>query len=112
MNKLRVTSAAAHDLEDIRFHIAHALQNPVAAQNVVGQITKAMRILQNFSMAGFSAAEKTGYETELRMLACRNYLIVYQVEGDTVSVARVLSGRQDYITELFGDDVTPLEDED
>ena len=105
MNKLRLSPAAAADLSAIKAYIAQKLQNPIAARNVIRRITDGIRVLEQYAQAGFSISARTGIDTDLRILVCGVYLAVYRVEGDTVSVARVLNGRQDYITELFGQDV-------
>ena len=105
MNKLRITPEAARDLSAIKSYITSDLQNPIAAQNVIRRITKTMRILQDHAMDGVSQEQKTGYETDLRMLSCADYLILYRANGNLVTISRVVNGRQDYITELFGDDM-------
>lgn len=69
---------------------------------VVGRITKSFRILQNFPAAGTSLEAKTGYSTDYRMLVSENYFVFYRVNGDVVSIVRVLNARQDYLHILFG----------
>ena len=105
MNRLRLSPEAAGDLRDVRDYIAQNLQNPIAAGRVLRRITDGIRILEQYPLAGFSVSARTGIDTDLRILVCGVYLAVYRVEGDIVSVARVIDGRQDYITELFGPDV-------
>ena len=106
MNKLRISPEAVRDLAAIKSYITYDLQNPIAARSVISRITKTMRILQEHAMAGVSVKEKTGYQTDLRMLVCGNYLMLYRVDdSDTVSIARVINSRQDYITQLFGEDI-------
>lgn len=64
-----------------------------------------------------SVETKTGFETSLRMLSCENQIAVYCVDtdNDTVSIARIINGSQDYIRLLFGkmtltEEETPEED--
>ena len=38
-----------------------------------------------------------------RYLVCGSYLIFYHVDADTVYIDRVLYGRRNYLTLLFGD---------
>ena len=70
-------------------------------------ITKDLRILEHYAEAGPSVAALTGYSSDLRILVCGNYLAVYKVEGSAVLVARVIHARQDYITVLFGENISP-----
>ena len=103
MNKLRLSPEAAADLKGMGDYIAQTLQNPIAAGRVLRRVMDSIRVLERYPQAGFSVSARTGID--LRILVCGIYLAVYRVEGDTVSVARVINGRQDYITELFGPDV-------
>jgi len=102
MNKIRLTQEATEDLRRIKEYISHELKNSAAAVRVVGRITKSFRILQDFPAAGVSLEAKTGYSTDYRMLVSENYLVFYRVNGDIVSIIRVLNGRQDYLRILFG----------
>lgn len=54
---------------------------------------------------GVSVAAKTGFETDLRMLICKNQIAIYRIDTDTdtVFIARIINGRQDYMRILFGD---------
>ena len=107
MNELRLSPEAAADLKNIQSYIAKNLQNPIAARNVMKRITEGIRVLEQYAQAGVSISARTGIDTDLRILACGIYLAVYRVEGSVISVARVINGRQDYVTELFGKDIVP-----
>lgn len=107
MNKLVISPEAARDLEKIQQYIIYELKNPSAARRIVRGITKDLRILERYAEAGPSVAALTGYSNDLRILVCGNYLAVYKVEGSTVLVARVIHARQDYITVLFGETISP-----
>ena len=107
MNKLVISPEAARDLEKIKQYIIYELKNPSAARRVVRSITKDLRILEHHAEAGPSVAALTGYSSDLRILVCGNYIAVYKVKGSTVLVARVINARQDYITVLFGDNISP-----
>ena len=108
MNKLRLSPEAAADLKSIQTYIAKNLQNPIAARNVIKRITESIRILEQYAQAGFSISARTGIDTDLRILVCGVYLAIYRIEGSVISVARVIDGRQDYITELFGKEIFPI----
>ena len=102
MNKLIVSPEAARDLEGIRQYIAFELKNKSSALRVVHGITKDLRILQRYAEAGPSVEALTGYPTDLRLLVCGQYIALYRVEGNTVSVTRILYSKQDYLRVLFG----------
>ncbi len=52
-----------------------------------------------------SVEGRTGFQTDLRMLSCENWIAVYRIEPDSdmVSIARIIDGRQDYMRILFGE---------
>ena len=102
MNKLCITPAAASDLAEIKAYISLELHNPQAAQRIVKSIPHDLRHLQQKPHLGFSASAKTGRETDLRALLSGSYFLFYRVENETVQVARILDGRQDYLRVLFG----------
>ena len=78
--------------------------NPPAAKRTVKSVLQHLRVLERFANAGFSVAAKTGTDTDLRILVCGSYLAPYRVEGKTVSVARILHAKQDYLLVLFGEE--------
>jgi plasmid stabilization system protein ParE len=47
-------------------------------------------------------------KTDYRYLVCGNYLIFYKIEGDAVSVYRVLNGSRDYLPILFTDELSTV----
>ncbi len=110
--KLKYTPEAISDLQEIKHYIKTTLHNPAAANRISKGILDACAALKTFPEMGVSLEAKTGLETNLRMLVYENQLAVYRVDADTVSVARIINGRQDYIRILFGDmtEESPLED--
>lgn len=104
MNKIRITPEAARDLQAVQSYIAQDLGNPAAAKRTVKSILQHLRVLERFANSGFSVAAKTGADTDLRILVCGSYLAPYRVEGKTVSIARILHAKQDYLLVLFGEE--------
>lgn len=45
-------------------------------------------------------------KTDYRFLICGMYLIFYKIEGEFVSVYRILNGMRDYLSILFINDVS------
>ena len=103
MNKLQLTPQAVRDLAEIKKYIAEDLSNPKAATTVVSRITQALRILQRHAEAGPSIEAITGHPTDLRMLVCNKHIAIYRVNGNIVSIARIISAKQDYMRILFGE---------
>ena len=72
------------------------------AQRIVKSITLALRHLQQNPHLGFAVSAKTGREPDLQALLSGYYFLFYRVKAETIQVARVLDGRQDYLRVLFG----------
>ena len=109
MNKVFISPEAARDLAQIAQYISLELKNRSAANRVVVSILKELRTLGRYPEQGPSIEALTGFQTELRMLLCGKHIALYKIEGETVSVARVLDARQDYLRVLFGDDYLDAE---
>ena len=104
MNELKITPEVARDLAEIKRYIAVELKNRAAAERVVRNIMNDLRILTEYAEAGMSLEAKTGYPSDLRMLASEKHIVFYRISGNTVYIARIISGRQDYLRILFGED--------
>ena len=109
--KLRYTPQAIADLRELQTYITDMLHNPAAAQRISKAILDACGSLKRFPELGISIREKTGFETDLRMLVCNNQIALYHIDsdGDTISIARIINARQDFIRILFGNS-EPAED--
>ena len=103
--KLNYTPEAISDIQEIRRYIKDTLHNPTAAKRISKAILSACSSLKSFPEMGISIENKTGFETDLRMLICENWIAVYRIENESgvISVARILDARQDYIRILFGE---------
>ena len=112
--RLNYTPEAISDIQNIKRYIQHTLRNPSAAVRISKAILDTCSSLKTFPKLGVSVEGKTGFETDLRMLPCENWIAIYRIEpdSDVVSVARIIDGRQDYMRILFGDmDFGPATDE-
>lgn len=99
---IRYTPEALRDLLELKEYIGVTLQNPGAARITKG-ILDSCALLKQFPEMGMSLDARTGTETGLRCLRCGKRIAFYRIDGETVSVARILDGRQDYLRILFGD---------
>ena len=103
MNKLHLSAKAQEDLAKIKAYIAEELENPQAALSAVGKITKTIHMLRDYALIGAPLSSVANVKGEYRYLVSGNYIIFYRVNGTEVFVERVLYGRRDYLTVLFGD---------
>ena len=105
MNRIVISPLAKNDLLDIRKYIVTELENPVAAEKILTQIVKRISELKNFSHIGARLSSITKIETDYRYLVSGSYLIFYRSKEKTVYVDRILYGKRDYLSILFGDQV-------
>ena len=103
---LRYSPQAVRDLQEIRDYIRKVLHNPSASKRISKKLMDSCGHLKEHPQLGASVEEKTGSQTDLRYLLCEKYIIFYRIDGNIISVVRVLDGRQDYLHILFGSDDT------
>ena len=102
MNKLHYSPEAKNDLVKIGEYIAAELANPTAATNVVSKITKRIRELEKFAEIGAPLSSIINVDTDYRFLVCGNYIVFYRTAANNVWIGRVLYGKRDYLSILFG----------
>lgn len=102
--KLRLNPLVISDILAIKAYIAE--DNPVAAMQMGTTIYSRIDGLTDFPGIGTSLRTKTNIKTDYRFLVCNSYLIFYKIEGEFVSVYRVLNGVQDYLAILFAEDLS------
>ena len=103
MSNIHYTPEAEDDLAGIKKYISEQLENPLAAENTVTKITKRIRFLEQFPEIGTPLSAIIDVVTDYRFLVCANYLAFYRLDGNNVYIIRVLYGRRDYATILFGE---------
>lgn len=91
MKRLRVSSLAERDLDDIWYRIA--LNSGIAlADQVIDSITEKFALLAEFPEAGVRRDE---IDPGVRALPVQRYLIYYRESGKFLDIARVLHGMRD-----------------
>lgn len=103
MYRIRVNPLALKDLQEIKAYITKELCNPDAAAGVIKKIISRYEQLVEYPMMGTGLSTVLNVNTDYRYLVSGNYLIFYRVEGEHVSIYRILYGRRDYIRILIGD---------
>lgn len=100
---IRINPMAISDVQDIKAYIAE--DNPGAALKISNDIYSQIEKLTDFPEMGVSLGAKIGIKTDYRFLICGVYLIFYKIEGEFVSVYRVLNGMRDYLAILFAEEL-------
>lgn len=100
-SKVRYSPEAINDLDEIWAYISDELQNPESASNTVDGIMDTVDKLNDFPEMGPPLSSITDIESAFRFLVCGNYIAFYHLNGEIVSIDRVLYGKRDYIRVLF-----------
>lgn len=103
MTKIRLSSRAKKDIQEIRAYIKNELHNSQAAQATVTRITKRIRSLAELPEIGAPLSSVIDFKTDLRFLVCGNYTAFYQYENNLIYVVRILYGRRNFSPILFGE---------
>lgn len=101
MNDLYLSEEAQNDLVEIKTYIEEELLNPSAALETVSKITKSLRILRSYALAGAPLSSIAGVESDYRFIVSGNYMSFYRVCENEVFVDRILYARRDYMRVLF-----------
>ena len=107
--KIRLSPVALKDLKEIKFYIENDLSNPTAANNVIKRIVADYNRLAHSPYIGTQLSVKIPVDTDYRYVVSGNYLVFYKVEGEYVSIYRILYGGRDYLKIIFED--TKINDE-
>lgn len=101
--RIRINPVAMADVREIKAYIAE--DNPVAAAKLGNAIYSEIEKLADFPEMGASLSAKINIKTDYRFLVCSAYLIFYKIEGEFVSIYRVLNGVRDYLSILFEEEL-------
>ena len=105
MAELFISPLAKTDMEEIGDYISRELCNPEAALNMIRRFQAALAPLRDMPEMGAPLLAAGQQGKFFRYLVCGSYLIFYHVDADIVYVDRVLYGRRNYLTLLFGDEM-------
>ena len=103
MANILMSTSAERDLEQIGDYIAKQLKSPKTALNTVKKIRTSIDKLADFPLIGTPLASIIAIESNYRFIGCGNYLAFYRVQGNDVFIDRIIHGRRDYVTILFGE---------
>ena len=102
MTKVMLSATAKADLQETRRYISSVLSNPSASKQTLKRITTQLHTLEQFPEAG-TPVLIPGSPVAYRYLVCGSYMAFYHIHNEEVIVDRVLYGRRDYLSILFGD---------
>ena len=100
-NKVRYSPEAVNDLDEIWAYISDELQNPESALKTVNGVMDTVDRLNDFPEMGPPLSSVTNIESMFRFLVCGSYIAFYHLDGNAVSIDRILYGKRDYIRILF-----------
>lgn len=103
MNNICLSDNAQNDLSEIKAYIAEELGNPTAADSIIRKITTDIRTLKQHALLGARLSSIADVPGDYRFLVTGNYLTFYRVSGTEIYIDRILYGRRDYLSSLFGD---------
>ena len=94
--KLRVLPLFEEDLNGIVDYIAFALQNPIAAENLIDAVQEAIEERLPFaeSFEPYHSAKERKYP--YYRITVKNYTVFYVVIDDVMEVRRILYGGRDW----------------
>lgn len=101
--KLTFKETALLDIKGTADYIAENLGNPTAAKRLTRRVFEAATLLKDNPWMGASLGKRLSIDSDIRYLVVERQMLFNRVIDDTVTVIRVLDGRQDYISILFND---------
>ena len=104
MTKVKLSAAAKADLQETRRYISTVLSNPSASKQTLKRIATQLHTLEQFPEAG-TPILLPGSPVAYRYLVCGSYMAFYHVHNGEVLVERILYGRRDYLSILFGEEL-------
>lgn len=102
-HKLHYSQKARRDLDAIWDFYLDEYQNLDAAVKIIDSITDDIDQLADFPELGPPLSSIADVESGYRFLVSGSYLSFYRVDGNNVSIDRILYGRRDYLSVLLGD---------
>lgn len=98
---LRYTPEAGRDIESINQYIAEGLRRPKTAARIVAGILEKCSELRKEPHTGIDLSAKTERYTSIKYIVTSNYVIFYRLDGNYLSIIRILDYRIDCMRVLF-----------
>lgn len=108
LKKIKYTPDAADKLRDMKSTITTQYGSK-KAKKIVGEITKAIRGLEENEKKGPSVEAMFGVPSDYRYIFVSKNYVFYDIEGDFIRVINIYNEKEDFMWLLFGVDTTPQE---
>lgn len=94
--KLSILPLFEDDLNEIVDYITYRLKNPIAAENFISEVEKAIYDRLPFAEAFEQYHSNRERQYPYYRITVRNYTIFYVVIGDTMEVRRIIYSRRNF----------------
>jgi plasmid stabilization system protein ParE len=101
-HKIRISPLVLSDVDEIKMYIAE--NNLSASEKICTEIYSLIEKLGDYPELGVSLSSKINLKSDFRYLVCSKLLIFYKIEGEFISIYRILNGQMDYLSILFDSD--------
>lgn len=103
MLRIEYSPRALEDLRHLKEYLSTNWGESVA-NRILKKITLDIRMLEQYPLSGVNLGKIIDITTDYRYIFIEKNYAFYRLEYDRVLVVRVLSERQDYLLQLFGND--------
>lgn len=100
--KVIFSAKADHDLADLFKYINDTLRNDIAAHNIVEKLLRLSQKLSTFPEMGASLKTVDSRLDGYRYLIADNYILIYKIADEEVSIVRILYAKSNYVQLLQG----------
>lgn len=98
--QIQETQQFKADFKGAMSYITYALNNPIAADNLITEYIKASDLVSEHPYSCPQVASLDGVESEYRSVLINNYFAFYVIIDDRVEFRRFLHSKTDYHTHL------------
>lgn len=100
--KLKITPAAADDLENIYKYVKYTLSANNSAENMIQKISSSLKSLKSFPYMHELSRDKILKERGYRKLVIKKYVALYLIDEEkkSVVIARIFYGPMDYAAHI------------
>ena len=101
VNNIFYSPEALQDLDDISDYITYELSSPLAAHNLLTEITQTVDLLKNNPLMGASINSIANIVSDYRFLVVKNYMVFYRYFNNNIYIDRVLYSKSHYLSVLI-----------
>ena len=96
------SAKAEQDLHSLSEYIGNNLHNVIAAHNIVEKLLRLSQKLSTFPEMGASLKTVDSRLGGFRYLIADNYILIYKIADEEVSIVRILYAKSNYVHLLQG----------